>query len=571
MNNNKMLKKIKKSEKDIVKLNEHLDNLTYYADNEAELLNIFSKAGTSYRNTTIVLTKGKYYKLNNKIVFPRNVGRIHLIGNSATLQFNNTDGGLDISSSTYNDGNHVIENLFIIGTNKQYPSSNADLTNTGIGLNIENNGGVSLKNVIVQCFNIGVRICNSLGSVIDGTCYFGFNRIGLVLEGIANANRFFGVKVRENFQIGVYFKSNKDGNPTANYFYGGYIESNRPWNTNFELEGIGVYFDKGYDNVFDGIYFENHKYSIVLKSGCSRNKFKSIRLNTNTHGNDTIKFDGSNINSNSFIDCIGFVNSNTVPTVEASITNSFNNSFINCSGFNLSLVYDSFYIENCKDDYNAKNDIGVLSFPDTGVATYITTSETDGKAVYKPSTKTLNCYGLSGIVIGANTTSATEIVEFTNVKKNSFLHIFNYQNKAPITFKASSRIGKLILNNNEDCILSNYSDSIVFYINHLGRAIEIARNIQNNGVKVTKGIINHNFGTNYGGRVAANTSQEYIFEIKGVNDTSSVNVNCTTKMPHGIVYSVCNNGDNSIKIIISNLTDNPIAMSNRTFIYTYSN
>ena len=540
-----------------------LEGIGLYASNEAELIKAIN---SSQWNKTIYLAHGRVYNITEKIVFQSDKGRVHIQGNNATLQFINTDGGLDLSANTVNNGNHVLENIYIVGTNKQYPDSNDDMNNTGIGIKLTNNIGVVLKNVNVRCFEVGLSIENGINTHVLGDSSFTFNRRGIVLSGCSNTNKFFGTRIRENRQIGVHFDSGTAPYPTANCFYGCYIESNIPYNTSYPIEGVGVMLARGYDNIFDGVYSENHPAAICIKSFSNGNKFISYRLNRNNAGNETIIFDGDQIYNNRFVNCCAAVDdTQSSVNIDGMQTHS-GNSFENCVGFNFNNIYNTIEVLNCGTLNGVLKNIGNLIVPTVGVKTFININGEDEPGNYDSNAKTLNVFGLSSLMIGSNVSSDITINSFTKARKNSFLCITNHQTNAKVTFTSLSRTSSMILNNDQTCVLSNYGDFIMFYINNLGRAIEINRNLSNQPI-IKKGIVTYDFTSTIGSHL----SKTFTLDINGVGAYASISVNFTAPLPDGLVYEVTNNGANSIKIKFVNATSSSISLGTRSFVYCYIN
>jgi hypothetical protein len=130
-----------------------------------------------------------------------------------------------------NQSNIVIENITLIGDG------------TGIGLTLVNCSRVSIYNVHIENFAIGIKIEGGLANNIYNPQLLFNTEIGLLLTGEYGINRVFGGSITANgIGIGI------DNFSMMNQFYGVEIEVN--------IQNEVTFGEGTYGNLFEGSYFE---------------------------------------------------------------------------------------------------------------------------------------------------------------------------------------------------------------------------------------------------------------------------------------------------------------------------
>jgi hypothetical protein len=130
-----------------------------------------------------------------------------------------------------NESNIVVENITLIGDG------------TGIGLTLVNCSRVSLYNVHIENFAIGIKIEGGLANNIYNPQLLYNTEIGLLLTGEYGITRVFGGSITAN-GVGIEI----DAFSMMNQFYGVEIEVN--------IQNEVTLGDGTYGNLFEGSYFE---------------------------------------------------------------------------------------------------------------------------------------------------------------------------------------------------------------------------------------------------------------------------------------------------------------------------
>ena len=130
-----------------------------------------------------------------------------------------------------NESNIVIENITLIGDG------------TGIGITLLNCSRVSLYNVHIENFAIGIKIEGGLANNIYNPQLLYNTEIGLLLTGEYGITRVFGGSITTN-GVGIEI----DDFSMMNQFYGVEIEVN--------IQNEVTFGDGTYGNLFEGSYFE---------------------------------------------------------------------------------------------------------------------------------------------------------------------------------------------------------------------------------------------------------------------------------------------------------------------------
>lgn len=551
---------------DVNKFINRVEQASFYITEEADFIKLLE----GYPNTkTINLVNNKVYKFDAPITIMKYTKDLVINGNGAVLEFSNKTGGL-IAEDTSDNNQYctlAINNLTLQGTNKVYPNSQEDMPDRGIGLLLNRTNGCNFHNVRFYGFDIGVKLIDTVGSVFTGNTSIMYNRIGLYLTGWANTNKFFGTKIRENRSTGVFIGGVETvPYTTNNCFYGCYVESNVPFNTSYDVESVGIHLDNALDNIFDGLYSENHKTSILLTRLTRGNMFDKCRLNSGAKGNDTIVLK-DNAQSNMFTNILCATNRN-LSTVEISDVNTqklYSNKFLNFKTANFKNIYDKVECSNYNIHEPHKYNVGHLYIPSEGTKKYISFSGKESQGDYDKETKTLSVYGLSFLQIGAELKEDIEIEKIENTKKNSLLFISNYQPNHKITIKSGSRTGSIILNKEEDAILSSYNDFIVFFVTPTKKLIEIGRNIKTEKEKeIVYDTINVDLGT-----IEANSSKTIIIENTRYKAYRAIAIS-VLKVPEGLFYqSISSETDGEFSVIFYNNTDTSMVLSNRSISYMF--
>jgi len=468
-------------------------NIAYIISSSAiltDIQNIFTNAPSG---SVIRFAKGVNYALNGSLTLGVYKKRIKIEGNGATLTFSNTGDGLNIASiSGQYDQNHMIENIKIIGPDPWIPASGYVPVSTGGGINMDYNFSTVIRDVEVNGFNYGVYINTGIKNIFEGRTYLFANQYGLYVgDGVFNANSFHHVKFRENRLHGIHMAGGGVGRATANVFIDCLIESNKPYPftvSTVPTDSIGVYLSNVYDNIFDNCYFENHAYSHYITGSSDGNKFNNCRTE---NGSKVAYFSGSSINNTQFNNCVHNSSDFTTPSIESD-QEIFLTKVYNCSGFNIiaaNLPNTKLDMFNCPPLSSAVGGTieGSLRIPyygfglDPGEGT--TRASITGLGT---ATATLNAEGCGDITFSARVAAAsanTTITTFSGLKRGQFLVLFNYQSTRKVTITAGSHSSTSLITlvNDADCILQSYGDMIVFWVNYLGRAVEVSRNVSLTG------------------------------------------------------------------------------------------
>lgn len=551
---------------DVNKFINRVEQSSFYITEEADFIKLLE----GYPNTkTINLVNNKVYKFDAPITIMKYTKDLVINGNGAVLEFSNKTGGL-IAEDTSGNNQYctlAINNLTLQGTNKVYPKSQEDMPDRGIGLLLNRTNGCNFHNVRFYGFDIGVKLIDTVGSVFTGNTSIMYNRIGLYLTGWANTNKFFGTKIRENRSTGVFIGGvEKAPYTTNNCFYGCYVESNVPFNTSYDVESVGIHLDNAFDNIFDGLYSENHKTSILLTRLTRDNMFDKCRLNSGAKGNDTIVLkDIAQSNMFTNILCATDSNLSTVEISDVITQHLSSNKFLNFKTANFENIYDKVECSNYNIHKPYIHNIGPLCIPTEGIKKYISFSGKESQGNYDKETKTLSVYGLSFLQIGPELKEDIEIEKIENTKKNSLLFISNYQPNHKIIIKSDSRIGSIILNKEEDAVLSSYSDFIVFFVTPTKKLIEIGRNIKTEKEKeIVSDTINVDLGT-----IEANSSKTIIIKNTRYKMYRAVTIS-VLKAPEGLFYqSISSETDGEFSVVFYNNTDTSMGLSTRSISYMF--
>ena len=452
--------------------------------------------------STISFVSGKTYKTTSALTFSTTQTGIIIQGNGATIRAAHNGNGLVLNSLNETYGQHKIFNLILTGPNVAYPQTSAELpgTSTGGGIVIGYSDGSDtvaaysneFTNVVVQQFKYGVYMVSALLCRFFGG-YYRFNQYGIYADGgLTIANYFYGVAIRENRVAGVY-SSGRTLAAQANVFYGGVIETNIPYDAsaggypatfNSTGVGVGVRLLNSYTWIFDGVYFENHNYSIWVGASSDDNKFINCRLASGGIADvrvGGIIIDGVFAINTQFNGCYMSGNSTTAANVVLNNASQLHTQFINCLGFNfiagsLSVVPD--VINNLKNQTGGGMAYGALTVPSQGVYTDSSEGTTPGFIQgVGTATATLYAYGFGSISfgtggVGAAATNTTITTIDVGTMKNCFLYIWNYQVTRTVTIKNYGSTGAIFTNTGADLVMSAYNDHALFWINSIGQLIQ---------------------------------------------------------------------------------------------------
>jgi len=461
-------------------------------------------------NGSISFEKNKIYKTTSVLTLSPTLFGILIEGNGATISAAHNGNGLDITSSNESYSRHTINNLNITGPNVAYPANAGQLagTSTGAALKIGPNdttntvGGylVSVNNCRFQQFYQGIYLQNALLCNFNGG-YVAFNQFGIYVDsGQTNANTFNAVSIRENRVFGVYSSDRTGGsltNATNNRFYGCNIETNIPYDSSaggypstFDgAQGFGVKLWNSYDWIFDGCYFENHNYSVMIENSSDDNIFQNCRFDGG--GVAYIRQGGiviaaSTCNNNKFIACnmIDF-SSSTNGTFQILSVNALYTQIINCSGFRFNpatfLATNTFISNQLKSQGTAGNGqyYGAIQMPRQGYIDNPGTGTTPGTITgIGTSTATLNSFGYGEVQFGNQITGNTTITTINDINsRGKILVLINYQVAYTVTIKsAANGTGTIVLTGFSDVVMNGYGQMLVLYCTSSGGFYEIGRN-----------------------------------------------------------------------------------------------
>lgn len=463
----------------------------------------------------ISLVGGMTYRVSAPLVVPPSLTGCVFLGNGATIKADHNGDGLVMIATNENFSRHKVYDLNVMGPNVSYPNNATELagTSTGAGLKMGRDNTTltasgyltSFHNCSFTNFHKGVYLQNVLLCHFYGG-YIAFNQYGIYFDaGQTNANRFFGVSIRENRLVGVYSSGRTGGaltKATNNVFYGCEIETNIPYNlaaggypTTFDDTGVGVgvMLLDSYDFLFDGCYSENQNYGVWLGSSADDNKFINCRLAQGGAGgfrSDGVMIAGPAVDNNIFRDCKISNGTSTVGNVTiSSVAGTANNKFLDCVGFvfEASKLAVQPYIQNNTKSQGSVNgtSFGALVTPPQGIIQNpiggTLPGQIDGIGT---ATASLNAYGIGEATLGSQITAATTITAINNMRPGQFLVLSNYQIANAVTVKASvDGTSGIVLRNREDAVLAAYGDSITLYCMAAGtgRVVEVGRSIRGLG------------------------------------------------------------------------------------------
>jgi hypothetical protein len=465
-------------------------------------------------NGAIVFVPSKTYKTTSVLTLNPNLYGILIQGNGATIKASHNGNGLNITSTNENYSRHTINNLNITGPNVAYPTNSGELagTSTGAALKIgpddttNTPGGylVSVNNCRFQQFYQGLYLQNALLCNFNGG-YIAFNQYGVYVDsGETNANTFNSVAIRENRVFGVYSSPRTGGaltNASANVFYGCTFETNIPYDSSaggypstFDgTLGFGIKLWNSYDWLFDGCYFENQNYSVMLSGSSDNNQFRNCRFDGGGSGSPVrtrpggIYFDGGTLSNNVFQNCQMISFSHTIVSVTwDDPTTCLYNQFLDNSGFVFDIPNIGKYSNIRNNRYTQGTGIsgqkfGLIQMPFQGYVDNPAEGTTPGTITgIGTATATLNTFGFGEVQFGNLITGNTTISTISGQQPGQILTLINYQTAYTVTIKsAASGTGQIVLTGFSDVVFNGYGQMLVLYVTSgLGgnRCYEIGRN-----------------------------------------------------------------------------------------------
>jgi len=465
-------------------------------------------------NGCIVFPPSKTIKTTAAIVMPRSTYGVVLQGNGCTIRAYHNGDGVDLTSTNENYSRHKVYDLIIQGPNVSFPTNPTELagTSTGAAVRLGRNdtsntvGGylASFTNCTFQNFYQGVYLQAALLCEFSGGGAF-FNQYGIYIDGgQTNANTFRTFSVRQNRVIGVFSSGRTGGslsNATNNVFYACEIETNIPYDSSsggypstFDAtKGFGVKLSNSYDFLFDGCYFENHNYSIVIASSSDDNQFRNCRFDGGGGGSPVqvrpggVLITGGACNNNIFDTCKLLSESSTVANITIDTPAScYYNQFLNNIGFVFdyaNLPVSTALTNNRKNQGTGLGGqpLGLIRMPYQGYIDNIQEGTTPGTITgIGTSTATLNVFGVGEVQFSSGITGNTTITTITGQRSGQFLVLRNYQTAYSVTLDASaSGTGNIVLVGNTDVVFNQYGQQLVLYVTSgLGgtRCYEVGRN-----------------------------------------------------------------------------------------------
>lgn len=440
-------------------------------------------------NSAIYFPYGTYLT-TAPLVFKTNSKNLRLYSNGKSIiKANHTGDCLVLTALNENYGNHVIENLVIQGVNNYYAGT-ANFTSQGSGINLT----TAFYNDIVNCnvlgFKNGILINGSIHNTVRGNCFISNNEVGILINGnTSNVNQINNARIRLNSKRGISIEGTSGTPyPTANIIDNCYIESNIPYpyenGGNAPTDSTGIYISTSFNNIINNCYFENLDSAIYITKSSDGNKISNSFFTSSGAIYErycTINIIGDYCSNNSIINCYAPNTENVNNAVISSANGQSNNQFINCQGFNFSFPTNSRPdILNCIPSVgNAGYANAAISMPRAGYLENPGEGTSRGNISGIGTTNaTLNAQSYGEILFGNQITADTTITNITNLQRGQIITLFNYQIAHKITIKAGNGINGIQLNNNQDCVLDNYSDSITLYMSHFGKLIEIGRSIR---------------------------------------------------------------------------------------------
>ena len=431
---------------------------------------------------------------SRKITLPPQANGIRIFANNIIRpKFINHDGGIAYVGQNENYGSIVFENIYLIGTNLFYPPAGYVPLNTGCGFDMRNAFDVTLINSSAFGFKKGYYLEHGFSNKTVGLCSFMFNQVGVEFVGMANANKFLNIKIRENRVAGLVI----DGlavvhpnygavYPTKNEF-SGYIESNVPYLGGYlppasdGSNSVGIKLNRTYENDFSGVYMENQEFDIILDGNSSYNNFTRNRHAPLGGRKAKIWFKGLGVNYNTFQNAHMVGDNQTDTHVISDHAEQYGNLFDNCVGFNIKdseILGRIDFINNRRFNLNQSGtNFGAISRYKHGYLANPNASS--GLTGIGTTSAALNVNGCGEVLFGTGVTAPTTITSITGVRAGQLLILKNYQPNHPVTIKASADgINGLVLSGKRDCVLANYSDSITFFVSGIGKIVEIGRTVQ---------------------------------------------------------------------------------------------
>jgi len=458
---------------------------------------------------TLHLERGKTYRVTSTLAFPRLLKGVVLQGNGSTIFADHTGDGIDATCENQNYSRHKFYNLTIKGPNVSYPNNPTELvgTSTGAGLRLGYNdtsntvGGYlcGFYNCIFTNFYQGVYLQATILCTFYGG-YIAFNQYGVYADGgQTNANTFFGTGIRENRLFGVYSSGRAGGDltrSTHNVFYGCEIETNIPYDASNggypaafdDTRGHGVKLWDSYAWVFNGCYFENHNYSVLLETSSDDNHFVNCRFDGGGAGGvrpGSFIIGGATCNNNVLQSCkmndyVGYA----AGTYQVLSSTSFNNQVLDCIGFsfNPANILSWPHIRNLRKAQGTAGSgqyFGALVIPSQGQLHNPEEGTAQGRIEgVGTASATLNAFGYSHFVFGNQITGNTTIDEISNMRPGQFLVLTNYQVAYTVTIKSStSGTGTILLKNYQNVVLTDYGQTLTLFCNNLGQVVEVGRSM----------------------------------------------------------------------------------------------
>ena len=389
-------------------------------------------------------------------------------------------------------------NLQFTGPNAYYPAAGYVPPSAGSGISVLNSWDNTFENCSAFGFNNGVYLDQGYNNKFSGSCEFQFNEHGVYIVSTGtngtNINIFDGTKIRENRSKGVVIDgtpNSKGAYPTGNRFINCYVESNTPWQGGYASGGpgdgsksVGFWLRQAYSTVVDNTYSENHEFSIWIDNQSSRNIFKSVRHDFGGGRTrlEKIRIKGSYCLNNKFIDIEQSSNeSDTHASVSVLNSTSTGTEIVRPVGLRIdpSVLAAHVTIVSAKlFALDGGTRIGRIEMPPTGYVSNPSAGTGNGQIEgIGTLNATLHCYGLGEISLQSNVNANTTITTFKGLAKGQIFVLWNYDNTRSVTIKSTDRVGPLYLRDGLDVVLSNYADHLVFYVNGLGRVVEIGRNV----------------------------------------------------------------------------------------------
>ena len=455
--------------------------------------------------STLDFEPGKTYRVTAPIVVPPNLTGCVFRGNGSIIRADHNGDGLVMVATNQNFSRHKVYDLTIQGPNVSYPNNAAELigTSTGAALkmgyddtsNMVAGYLTSFYNCAFTNFYSGVYLQSTILINFYGGYIF-FNQIGVYVDsGQTNANTFYSVGIKENRQFGVYSSPRAGGSlsyATNNKFYSCVLETNIPYDlssggypSTFDPStGHAIKLWNSYDWIFDGCYFENHNYSVLVESSSDDNIFQNCRFDSESVRHGWVVIGGASCN-NKFVGCkMVDYGASTDGTFQVLAASSHYNQLVNSTGFRFdpsTSLGTGTYISNIiKSQGTAGNGqyFGVIAVPSQGILSNpgegTNQGDIDGIGT---TTATLNAFGYSHFVFGSQITSNTTINAISNMVPGQLLVLTNYQTAFTVTLESSTLwYGDLVLKNRRTVKLNQYGQSITLFCNALSKIVEVGRN-----------------------------------------------------------------------------------------------